>query len=298
MKESVQVSMARDVGHKQVWGLSWLYKIDVRKTSIDSKKLLWATIFVFFFASIISLFGILSQPETEKAAPEILEPTSLSSRQVALPELNHANEYASHNQSQSRSSKKQVIKYSGPQATARPGGTGIPPGSLIKAKLITGASNGALRAEVTEPFEFQGDMLIEKGSVLLGNGSSTDVRLNITFNRMVLEDGSVQTIRAYAVDSSDQTVGLKGSKLGHTALKFAGSIGLHFVAGIGEGLQEKEVKDGVAVKKADFRNALLNGATRASLELSKETMEALKNREHVIYVKKGTPILILFGAVN
>lgn len=39
----------------------------------------------------------------------------------------------------------------------------------------------------------------------------------------------------------DKTVGLKGSRVGKYAMKYATAIGLNFVGGMAEGLQDREV---------------------------------------------------------
>lgn len=189
-----------------------------------------------------------------------------------------------------------VVRYAGVQSIGRPKAARIPPGSLVRAVLTTGASNGPVRAELRESLRIQGETLIAEGSALIGNGQSTEDRLYIRFGQVVYRDGSFEPIQAQAADSKDQTVGLKGSKVGRYAMKLGAAVGLNFASGMAEGLQQKEAVGQQTVNKADARNAFLNGASRASLELANETMSDLKNQTPVIEVPAGTEILILFGS--
>lgn len=188
-----------------------------------------------------------------------------------------------------------VTRYAGVQSISRPKAARIPPGSIVRAVLTTGASNGPVRAELKESLRIHGETVLPEGAVLVGSGQSTEDRLFIRFSQVVFPDGSFEPIQGQAADSEDQIVGLKGSKVGHYAVKLGAAVGLNFVSGMAEGLQEKEAVGQQVVNKADTRNALLNGASRASLELANETMSGLKNQTPVIEVNAGTEILVLFG---
>ncbi|MGE4107743.1 MAG: TrbI/VirB10 family protein [Bacteriovoracia bacterium] len=185
-------------------------------------------------------------------------------------------------------------KLPGPQLVARPRNIKIPPGALVKSELITGGSNGPVKARLKEPLIVGGETFAEEGAVLLGSGSSTEERLFIRFYKLIFKDGSFTDVQAEAVDSEDQVAGLHGSKLGQYALKLAAGVGLNFFSGFSEALQDTEGQQGVLVKKASVKNALLNGASRASIEQSQEIMSGLKNKTPIIEVSAGTPILILF----
>jgi hypothetical protein len=190
-------------------------------------------------------------------------------------------------------SKGRAIQFSGPQVVTRPNLGKIPPGLMAKAKLISGASNGMVRAELTEDLRFNGETLVEAGTILVGTGSSTEERLFIKFDQMVSKEGAVSQISAQACDSSDQIVGLKGSKLGNRAWKMAGSIGLGFVGGLSEGLQDVHGENGVEVQAPTLKNALLRGTAQAALDQSREMIAESRDKQPVIEVKSGTEILIL-----
>jgi type IV secretory pathway VirB10-like protein len=191
-----------------------------------------------------------------------------------------------------------TIRYQGLESVDRPHASAVPPGSLVKAVLISGAANGPVRAELKEPLTLNGETLLPEGSVLLGAGQSTESRLMIHFTQVVFKNGKAESVDAAAIDGGDRIAGLKGSKVGRYAMKLGASVGLNFVSGLSEGLQEKETVGQQVVNNASTKNALLNGASHASLDLANETMADLKNQSPVIEVEAGREIFILFGATN
>ncbi|MEI8025264.1 MAG: TrbI/VirB10 family protein [Pseudomonadota bacterium] len=187
------------------------------------------------------------------------------------------------------------LKLNGPKLLKRPRDISITPGALAMASLAIGASNGPVKAILTDGLVVNGEELIEPEAVLLGTGQSSEERLFIRFDKVVFKDGSMAAIQADAADSSDKTPGLKGSKAGQYALRLGGSIGLNFISGLSEGLQEKEVQGPAVVNKSTVRNAMLNGTNRAALDQSREMMSSLKNEKPVIEVPEGTSFYVLFG---
>lgn len=187
-----------------------------------------------------------------------------------------------------------VVKLPGLQKIDRHKAGQIPPGSLVKAVLITGASNGPIRAETTEALRIQGETLIPAGATLLGSGQSTEERLMVKFTQVVFKDGSFENIQAQAADAEDKTVGLRGSRVGKYAMKYATAIGLNFVGGMAEGLQDREVVGQQVVTKPTAQNALLNGASKATFEMANETMTDLKNTAPIIQISAGQEIFVIF----
>lgn len=172
----------------------------------------------------------------------------------------------------------------------------IPPGSMLSATLVSGASNGLVRAEVKDALMVNGESLIPQGAFLLGTGTSTEERLFIGFNNVIFRDGSFAQIQAQACDQGDKIVGLKGSKIGGKALQIAGSLGLNFVAGFSQGLQQSHGEWGATVKDPTIGNALLQGTSQTAVEESKNLMQELKDRVPIIEVAAGTDICVIFSA--
>jgi hypothetical protein len=152
-----------------------------------------------------------------------------------------------------------------------------------------------VRAELTDSLIQSGETLLEEGAVLVGQGSSTEERLFVSFTQAVFRDGSIAKVEGQACDRSDKIVGLKGSKIGNKLLNIVGSIGLGFVGGFSEGLQETQGQQGVAVRTPSLKNALLNGTATTALEQSKALMSDLKDQKPIIEVQANEPICVIFG---
>jgi len=242
---------------------------------------------------ILPIFFI-SPPDTRKSgveAPGALEISNPPSLLISFFEIN---------QPVTRNSGRmpRAEKLRGLQSFNRPRAGRVPPGSITRAVLLTGASNGSAKAEVKEAVRIRGETLLPSGTILIGSGQSTEDRLYLRFSQAVFPDGSFEPIQAEAADAEDRIVGLKGSKVGYYATKLAAAVGLNFVGGMTEGLQEKIAVGQEAVIRTSPKNALLNGASRASLELANETMSGLKGQQAVIEVDAGKEILVIFQTHN
>ena len=190
-----------------------------------------------------------------------------------------------------------LSKFTAPEVILRPRALGmIPPGAMLEASLMSGASNGLVRAEVTKALTVNGEPIIPQGSYLVGSGSSSEERLFIRFNQVVFSDGTFGSLNAEACDLSDRIVGLKGSKINAKTLNLAGSLGLGFLGGFSTALQTTHEQNGAVITQPSLKNALLAGTATTALEESKNLMSDLKNRVPIIEVPKGTPICAI--AVN
>jgi hypothetical protein len=152
-----------------------------------------------------------------------------------------------------------------------------------------------VKAILKDAVRVNGETLIEAGSTILGRGASTEDRLFVTFTKVLHKEGDVSQVAAEAADSSDRTMGLKGSKVASRAIKLAANVGLKFVAGATTALQETEGQSGVAVKKPTMKNAFLSGAAESALEQSNQFASEYKNSTPVIEVKAGTEFFLFFA---
>lgn len=271
----------------------------------QGKRVSWKLTISCALASLAALVPIvlLSVPEKPEmdakgrvGTPENSD-LDASGKNVSL-ETYSAKEEKSKKEAQNKHRHVPVIRYLGLESVDRPHASKVPPGSLVKAVLISGASNGPVRAELKEALTVGGETLLPEGAVLLGTGQSTENRLYIHFTQVIFKSGLAETVDAAAIDGSDRIAGLRGSKIGRYATKLGAAVGLNFVSGMAEGLQEKEAVGQQVVDRANVRNALLNGASHASLDLANETMADLKNQSPVIEVEAGKEIFVLFGATN
>ncbi len=169
----------------------------------------------------------------------------------------------------------------------------IPPGSFFTARLLTGASNGPVRAEAVEPLSFNGERYFDSGTLLLGNGSSGDDRLLIRFDRIVKRDGTVLQLDAQVFDRDDKLPGLKGNRISSEATKLGTGIGLNFVGGMTDALQDTTVQGGVPIRTNSVRNAFLRGASAAALDEAKDLISHARDKAPVIEVEAGRLIWIM-----
>jgi hypothetical protein len=288
MNEEIKVQAVSDNTARFQWARNLVYRRDASKETIVPKRLWW------LLGGFFGLAAFLLMVQGLRETPPITAHTLVASmgETVVVPTKEQVTA-ATAAAAKASGGGKVVARFGGPQLVSRPL-MKIPPGTMVKAKLVSGASNGPVRAEVSEALTWNGEPLLPAGTILLGTGSSTDDRLNIQFTQTVFPDGSFQTAQATACDASDKIPGLKGSKLGNYALKLGASIALDFAGGLSQGLQSQQSGFGVAYAKPTLKNALLNGAATASLDQSKQIMSNLQNQVPVIEVPEGTVIYVLF----
>jgi hypothetical protein len=289
MSEEARVELAGNENEKTQWFHKLLYSLDGRKLKVVGWKVKWFAIAVFALPLGYLLF---QGPQQQKTKSQV-EPVQgvYESKPVNVPEA-----AATQSGGKNGDAKKQgkLQHFLGSQIIIRPFMDTVPPGSMVKAKLISGASNGLVRVELMEPVSINGETVADVGSVLLGRGTSTEDRLLIHFKKLMSKEGAAQSISAEACDGEDKIAGIKGAKVGRTALKLAGSIGLGFIGGMAEGLQQTSSQYGMEIKEPSLKNAALNGTSQAALDQSHEMMNSLKEQRPVIEVKAGTVIYVLF----
>jgi hypothetical protein len=278
------------------WFKKSFYRKDGSKDTLNFKKMGWGFFAVFVITVIFSLMQ--GAPEVAPSPSQISPPGSIAENtgtiDVPQTRIGEAPVVVSPGKKGAAGGRSKA-RFLGPQLVNRPR-MAVPPGMLVKARLLTGASNGPVKAEITESLTVNGETVIEKGAVLLGTGASNEDRLQVRFNQMVFKDGAFQSVQGQAYDPEDKIVGLKGSKVGSKALNIAGSIGLGFLGGMSEGLQDTQGQQGVAVRPPTIKNALLNATATTALEQSQNMMSNLKNSQPVIEVPESSTLLVGFEA--
>lgn len=290
-----KVTIASSVGHAKQWATGLFYRKEGRKLTVITRTLSIVSVVALFVISVIVM--IFGNPETidREQKSNISEPQVIvQSERIDVPSSGENLPNVGRPLRNARSQIIETSQYTAPQVVKRHASLKIPPGTLIRAVLISGASDGPVRAEIQESFSVEGETLIEEGTVLLGVGQSTDERLFIRFSQMVFKDGGFASIQAQACDIEDKIAGLKGSKVGTQAFKLAASIGLNFVGGMSQAFQESEFQNGFGIRKPNARNVLLNGTSTAALEQSQAMMNEYRNKPPKIEVKAGIPVLVLF----
>lgn len=292
MSDEVKVKFAKDQGESNRWGLGkFIYRQEGPKKSLNGKVVAGLFGSLMIAGMGYSLLSEISKPTPSQNRNPIGFNESVSSQPpIQVPSGN--SELNKPEVPRPMAQKPKI--YGGLQLIERPNLGKIPPGTIVKAKFITGASNGPLKAKLLKAVIVAGEELVPDSTTLIGNGSSSDDRLRIQFSKMVYTDGKSHTIHAQACDVSDQIVGVKGEKISKYASLMAIGAGLNFLGGVAEGLQETQIQNGVPVKKSDLRNAALNGTSKAALDQSSQVLEDMKNQKSIIQVDAGVEFYVLF----
>jgi len=170
----------------------------------------------------------------------------------------------------------------------------IPPGVEAKAVLLSGATNGMIKAQLTESLKVDGSSILEPGVLLIGEGQSSEDRLFIRFSKAVFKNGKFIRIAAQAYELSDKILGLKGSRAGDYTIKLAASSGLHFLSGMSSGLKSEDQGFSYQPRQPPVSDAALQGLAQAASEQAKLYLDQIKNKGPVLEVKSGTVFIVTF----
>jgi len=279
------------------WGTSFVFKQDALKKVFDRTKI----------RNIVILVIALTLPASfiQKEKDIIEYKSNISSPQGFSADKNYKFDTPSkdNNDAKSKNGKNKEIGKTtpiilGPEVVRPKDSILIPVGTSTTAELLTGGSNGPVKAKLNQSIVVQGETLVEEGAILFGDGNSGDERLFIKFSKIINFDGSIINIAAHACDPADLIVGVKGAKVGQRALQMAGGIGLGFLGGLSEGLETSQNVGGVEVHDNSLRNAMLNGAAHASIDESKDLMDTIRQKKTVIEVPVNTQVTVLFDELD
>ncbi len=174
------------------------------------------------------------------------------------------------------------------------GSGSIPPGAETNAVLLSGATNGMIKAQLTEALKVDGVSLLDAGTLLIGEGQSSDERLFIRFNKAVFKNGKFIRVSAQGYDISDKILGLKGSRVGDYTMKLAASSGLYFLSGLASGMKTEEIALPGQARRPQIGDAALQGVSTAAGEQAKQYLEQMKNKAPLIEVKSGSVFIVTF----
>lgn len=253
---------------------------------------------------LVTVLWIKSPDKTEAPdsssgvkTPEISE-VGMTQSQLSVDNYSAESERNQINIKNKQKSGRNIVRLPGLQKIDRAHAGQIPPGSEVKAKLLTGASNGLVRAEVLESLKIRGETFMSRGDTLMGQGQSTEERLFIRFTQVIHHDGSVEPIQGQAADVEDKMAGLKGAEFKRYALKYGAAVGLNFVGGMTVGLQDRTIVGQQVVTTPDAKNALLNGASRAAIEMANDQMADIRNQPPPITIDAGQEIVVIFESAQ
>ena len=168
----------------------------------------------------------------------------------------------------------------------------VPIGSEMRAVLVSGATDGIVKAKLTAPLIVDGEPVIPEQSVLFGKGKSGEERLMVEFKKVIFPTSEAFAIRAQAFDPSDSVLGLKGAFVGTRTKKMAGAITFGFLGGMADGMQTSG-SSMFLPQRPSARDAALAGASKAALDQSQAYMEELKRSPNIIEVKAGSNLIVI-----
>jgi hypothetical protein len=132
------------------------------------------------------------------------------------------------------------------------------------------------------------------GLRVLGRGfqGSTDGRLGIGFDRLVLRTGRVVPIKGAALDGSGG-YGLEAQVFSSKALAVAGAMGASFISGLATSQQtETTTAFGFSQVQPTGRNAILQGVAQTAGDQSKRLVEDATKEKPVFVVESGTAVTV------
>lgn len=169
----------------------------------------------------------------------------------------------------------------------------IPVGSETKAILVSGGTDGIVKAKLTQSLIVDGEPLIPENSILFGKGKSGEERLYVEFNKVIFPSGESFQILAQSFDPTDKIQGLKGAIVGTRAKKMGMAMGLGFLGGMADGMRETSGSSLFTNQKPTVKDAALSGASKAALDQSEAYLEEMKKSPNIIEVKSGTEFIII-----
>ena len=164
----------------------------------------------------------------------------------------------------------------------------LPVGTEGKAILVSGGTDGLIKAKILKPILVDNEPLIPENAVLIGIGKSGEDRLFVEFQKIVLPSGETYKITAQAFENDDRIQGIKGSIVGTRSKKMMMAMGLGFLGGMADGMRENTSGSYFSSQKPTTRDAALSGASKAALDQSEAYLEEMKKSPNIIQVKSGT----------
>lgn len=241
----------------------------------------------------------LSTVQTSSRSSSAIEVPKIDlSAQVKPPDVTSGEEAERASQRRTLMGKMQAMTFQPLKSVSLQPKLEVPVGSEVSATLSSGGSNGTVTALLDASVDSDGDVVLPKGTLLYGKGTSSDERLYVTFSTAVFPDKKKQKVKAAAFDQNDRMEGLKGKKISDYAFKLAASAGLFFLGGLADGMRQDNYSSPLAPRRTTVKDAALNGVSTATLETGKSMLQKMNEEKARIEVKATTKVLIIFGDIS
>ena len=283
-EDTKNVGIKSDTGTKSI-GLSTYFENDKNNDKKHFKIMAYITVALIVSIFLTGLFGkrkIVGQNSKELQPPSFNREVPLTAPRI----LNQSDQMNMNQKKYAAADKKQI------QILTLRGMTEIPVGSEVKAVLVSGGTDGIVKAKLTQSLIVDGEPLIPENSIIFGKGKSGEERLYVEFNKVILPTGESFKFTAQSFDLSDKIQGLKGAVVGTRAKKMGMAVGLGFIGGMADGMRETSGSIFMS-QKPTMKDAALSGASKAALVQSEAYLEEMKKSPNIIEVKAGTEFMII-----
>lgn len=294
MEQESSVKIVKDSGDQNRWGIKkYLYRQDGQKNSLNTKIISWI---MGFFILVGTSYSMLNETQNISSRSPIEFNEMPQSQENSITILSGSSEYSA---SKAKIIKKSGInRYSGSQVIERKITMNIPPGTIVKAQLITNSVQGLAKAKLLEPIKNGSEELLPANSIIIGQASGSDDKLIIQFTKVLATNGRNYNISGVACDISDQSIGIKGKTFSKYALLMAADAGLNLISGLSQSLPDK-AKDSLLGKDADsssnqMKKSLITDGTRSAIDGSQSFLNQYKNKKSTVEVDSGQEFFILF----
>lgn len=284
--DTTTVEIKADKGTKSI-GLNQYFENGQNFDKKHFKIMAYVTLALILAVFVTGLLGkrkIVGKNSKELAAPPLSREVPLTAPKILNNSAN-VNVISRKNYDYSNLRKIKVLTLRGLSE--------IPVGSETKAILVSGATDGIVKAKLTQSLIVDGEPLIPENSILFGKGKSGEERLYVEFNKVIFPSGESFQILAQSFDTSDKIQGLKGAIVGTRAKKMGMAMGLGFLGGLTDGMRETSGSSLFTNQKPTVKDAALSGASKAALAQSEAYIEEMKKSPNIIEVKSGTEFIII-----
>ncbi|MBY0386308.1 hypothetical protein K2X05_14215 [bacterium] len=169
-------------------------------------------------------------------------------------------------------------------------------GTVIRVRLLTSV-------DTREPSQICKAMVLDRSlqglpykSLLFGSAiMGASHRAIINFDHALLPTGEELNIKAQAIDSKTNLIGVSGDYHGKLGSRAIGTMGLNMVSGMSEVLAQKESLGGIqgqVAVKSSLKNAFYNGIAKTAESEAGRQAEQLNQEPEYVLLKNGTEFSI------
>ncbi len=169
-------------------------------------------------------------------------------------------------------------------------------GTVLRVRLLTSV-------DTREPSQICKAMVLDRSmpglpakSLLFGSAvMGASRRAIISFDHALLPTGEELSIKAQAIDSKTNLIGVSGDYHGKLGSRAIGTMSLNMVSGMSEVLAQKESLGGVqgqVAVKSSLKNAFYNGIAKTAESEAGRQAEQLNQEPEYVLLKSGTEFSI------